>query len=405
MLYSLKANNKNLLLGLGILIFTARNVFNSYTMIHKQWDEEQIVVNDNGCGFHEFSPPTVPQLPLWINYTSEEREDFKRVQNCLNNIYVFSKQLNEDRSAPFRSKLYCKMDPPPNIEAVLSQHKRVWFIGDSVLLQTYATIACLAAPNLQRNQLNITGDDMDIIYNHSNGSTLLRYTRYGLRFDQYERVLYEADFPEAIRSSTENDAIVMNAGHHYPHSEGPKLKRAASFIANATTNATIYFVETTDEQWPTSNGMFTKSCRVVCNCEAITDDRIAGNGAMVDHSRFSRNITGDLHLHLEAQQDKELQNFYESSIPHLTASFKNNLSSYPYPYDKVPSYLPATWRNDITNPILKQSAHVKIVPVWRQLVAHGEPHGRRDGDCTHKSLNVLIAISEQLLRTMILPKS
>jgi len=356
-------------------------------------------LNNNGCGLQE-NPLAVPQLPMWINYTSEENERFDQVLQCYNRLHK-RKDLDLD---PFKSRLYCEMDDPPEIERVLSNYKRVWFIGDSVLYQTYLTLSCLAVPTLVRNE-GIKQESASFMYNHSMGRTEIRYTPFGLRFDQNELELYKLSFPDAISSSTKNDAIIVNAGLHYHHKDGPKLKRAASFIANATTNATIYFMETTPETWPTSNGMFTPACMWFCECESLTDGRIVGNGSMVDYSSHRRNITGDLRFHHEVQQDKNLQHFYEPLIPHLTSFKKKNSSSYLYPYDRVPSYLPATWRNDISNPILKQSAHVKIVPLWLQLVASGKPHPRENGDCTHKSLVALMAMNEQLLRTMALPKS
>lgn len=157
----------------------------------------------------------------------------------------------------------------------------------------------------------------------------------------------------------------------------------------------MFFIESTDEQWPTSNGIHTKICTWHCKCEPLDNDRIAGKGALIDHSKHNRNISGDLSIHLDAQQNEKLQTFYGRYFPHLV-----NVSDYSI---SVPSYLHANWRNDISHSILLQSApHIKIVPVWKQLVAQSMPHSRNDGDCTHKSLDAVIAIVEQLTRTMML---
>jgi hypothetical protein len=73
----------------------------------------------------------------------------------------------------------------------------------------------------------------------------------------------------------------------------------------------------------------------------------------------------------------------------------------------IPSCFPANWRNDVSNVILSKetnysttSKSVTIVPIWKQLVEFGFPQPRHDGDCTHKSTDALIAIVQQVLRSM-----
>mmetsp|Transcript_58939 Transcript_58939/g.68870 ORF Transcript_58939/g.68870 Transcript_58939/m.68870 type:complete len:410 (+) Transcript_58939:87-1316(+) len=358
---------------------------------------QQRNVTYDGCGLDKYPVLTVPKLPKWRNYTNEETKRYMEILKYVNQIGLDTHTQNIP--PPVFSKLSCDKDSP-DIKGVILQYKRIWFIGDSVLRQVFSVLIAQLFPDANMTDGVAEGPETNnvaFVYNHSKGSTQLRYSKSGYLWDPNERSLYMNEFQDAIRTSTTNDAIIINRSHHYDHQLGPALQKAVDFIANATTDAAIFFIEAPDEQWPTSNGMFTKACMWKCKCEALNNDRIAGRGTMVDHSKHNSSIIGDLNLH-SYQQDKKLRAFYESMYP----QFVIENTSHSLFTTWVPSYLPATWKNDMVNPILQKSApHIKIVPIWRQLVARGIEHGRGDGDCTHKSLNAVLAIGEQLLRAMV----
>lgn len=256
--------------------------------------------------------------------------------------------------------------------------------------------------------------------------TKIEYVQFGYKFDRDQKALYRDEFVQAIAESGKRDAIIINAGLHYHHNEAMILYDAVSFIANKApeTNGTVYFMETADEQWPTSNGIFTPACDVdkYCTCEALTNERLIGRGKVGMNDKWDGNLTADLELHKQAQTNETLKQFFseviynEKRLKRINSkrhearmTYTDNILSY-YDFNNmrptVPSYLPANWRNDIAHAVFvanyTSNCHdeVKVVPIWNQLVLQGLVHARSPKDCTHKSMNVMIAITEQLIRTI-----
>jgi hypothetical protein len=146
-------------------------------------------------------------------------------------------------------------------------------------------------------------------------------------------------------------------------------------------------VEPTEEQWPTSNGMFTTSCSWRCKCEALTPERILGVGNAYDHSEHQ----------VDMSQDKRNTGPFVDLIDFGTSPSQRTNESC------IPDCLPASWRRDLANGILgtNSSSKLHIVPVWRQLVERGVLNAKLPFDCTHKSADALMVMTQQLVRSML----
>jgi hypothetical protein len=173
-----------------------------------------------------------------------------------------------------------------------------------------------------------------------------------------------------------------------------ELKDALTFIKDMShsSKAHIFFMEVTDEQWPTSNGMFTVPCPI-CPCEPLGPDRILGVGHADALSAHQINMSLDPTKNTGPIFDLIFDLIDFGSTPE---GRKNNALC-------IPSCLPASWRRDVTNAILESNASnmLHIVPIWRQLVDRGLMHSRFPGDCTHKAADALIAMNQQLVRSML----
>jgi hypothetical protein len=145
------------------------------------------------------------------------------------------------------------------------------------------------------------------------------------------------------------------------------------------------------EEWPSSNGNFPLACMWICPCEFLGPLRLMGRG----------NIDGLLRINGTNSVEKSI-------LPTPTVS--NLILNQLYPdlpwannntENCVPDCLPATWRMDMARAILiKTENKVSIVPVFWQLYAKGSQSGRATGDCTHKSLDAVLLLNEQVARSM-----
>lgn len=321
--------------------------------------------DDDGCGLFGGTPN-------WVPYTHQDYKVLKGILQCDRSASEAGQKMDR------LTKLQCTVNVGDTMSSIISQFDRIWFIGDSILRQQFWNLICMLSPNMnKREQLSSMGGygDESWIRTTHNG-TILQYTRFGWLFDNEETALYKDTFPEAIRTYTNRDAIVINAAAHYTGRRISTLNRTAHFITEMSfkSNASIFFVEASDEQWPTSNGYFTPSCWGQCQCESLTPERLLGTG----HVSQAVNIS----------QDNPTTPFdFDSALRNDSLC--------------IPNCLPANWRNDLANPVLGRG-RLTIVPVWRQLVAHGMPHSRYErGDCTHKSSDALIVMNHQLGRSML----
>jgi hypothetical protein len=130
--------------------------------------------------------------------------------------------------------------------------------------------------------------------------------------------------------------------------------------------ASVFYMEPAMEDWPTSNGLYTKQCMKRCRCEYVDKMRLMGRG---NYSHPSNNRTADFSFKLPTPTDDWLLRLY----PKVT--FATNTD------DCLPDCLPATWRMDLARAILDSSR----LPV---------------GDCVHKSLDAIMMMNEQLSRSM-----
>jgi hypothetical protein len=357
----------------------------------------------------------------WIPYTAEQLYRLERTRQCVMKLPNHKGYKPVDKTI---TSLQCKQRiSPKKLSHIVQQHDRIWFIGDSVMRQQYHSLLCmlprrkssdpilLPLDNDDRDMVaafpykpdlglglrfeNISENESDIAHIHN--TTIIRYSRFGKQFGDYRSILYST-FPNAVQTSSAKDAIVMNAGLHYDIKFAQQLVDDVTFIANASlySQAVIYFMETTDEQWPTSNGMFARPCMWKCHCEPLTLDRIKGLGVARD--KGPQNVMFSLN-------DREMPS--KEHFDGLYSDYLKNFSSFPQAENAsveqcVPNCAPASWRSDLTNPILgnRLLSHVQLVPVWSQLVNRGLVHATADGDCTHKSLDALQMMNEQLARSM-----
>jgi GDSL/SGNH-like Acyl-Esterase family found in Pmr5 and Cas1p len=323
------------------------------------------IKDEDGCGFNGGHPN-------WVPYTHQDYKVLKEILQCDRSASEAGQKMDR------LTKLQCTVNVGDSMSSIVSQFDRIWFIGDSILRQQFWNLICMLSPNINKKEeissIGGYGDEKWIRTTHN--GTILQYTRFGWLFDNEESALYNDAFPEAIRTYTNRDAIIINAAAHYTGRRITTLNRTAHFITDMSfkSNASIFFVEASDEQWPTSNGYFTPSCWGQCQCESLTPERILGVG----HVSQAVNVSQDI----------------PTSPFDFDSALRNDSLC-------IPNCLPANWRNNLANPVLR-NGRLAIVPLWRQLVAHGMPHSRLErGDCTHKSSDALIVMNHQLGRSML----
>jgi hypothetical protein len=345
------------------------------------------IKNEDGCGLHGESPK-------WVPYTPIEYKILEMVSECNPVTYPQHPPWLLANITALQCSTNVGLDLIPSI---IGQFDRVWFIGDSVLKQQYWSLICMLSlttvediiGNVQAKfDNNITYLKDGYEFNATLNGTFIRYTQFGWKFDTTEKALYETDFPEAVRTYTEKDAIVINAGAHYDGTRTTLLKNAANFINNMShhSKANIFYVETSDEQWPTSNGMYTEACTWKCQCEHLTPERILGYGDTYDRSEKHINMSLDP----------------SNTGPFDGIDFDRNQTLHHHSLC-IPDCLPASWRSDLANPILERNASSKfhLVPVCRQLVERRLVSSKSLGDCIHKTSDALIAMNQQLCRSML----
>ena len=351
--------------------------------------------------------------PKWTRNSASEDELLFNTMKCARRIgrkgYIWD---NNTRAPP--TTLRCgsnNEDIMNQMDSIISFYKTISFIGDSILAQQYFSFLCIMrnhsltkknfkrlCPTAYKVKKKECNYELELLNNNS--KTKLRYFKMGLLFQ--ERELYDYAFPMATDgNATYQDLVIVNLGVHYWPWDVDKLVKATEFVYNRSqnTNATILFVESTDPQWQSTTGEFVKEFGWYPKypCKALDSKRIKGEG----------NYTGPSHLIAHYQNSvntysgsKVFQSMYPEYFARHPEYFgKNRSASLCVPY-----CLPANWRNDVTNAILSKKSNttrpVTIVPVWRQLIAHGVPHNIYNGDCTHKSMDAIIAMNQQLLREM-----
>jgi len=281
-----------------------------------------------------------------------------------------------------------------SIRLTLSQYDTVWLHGDSIMEQTFYTLACLmnssistlpteaelGGPGKMRWTPNLAEKGRLIekfTYRHSRGSTEFRYSRYGIQWGLNDN-LYKYDFPFAARSLTSNDIILTTgASSHYTPSKASQYEKALEFIASQSklSNASIYLFEPSPEEWSTSNGQFTTSCMWRCGCETLTEERMKG------HAKFiTKDEAKDEQYRLK--DGKPEAEFFQKLYPKMNMTELVHESC-------IPNCLPNSWRTDTLRKWENNnnSGMVYIVTIYWQLASiPNENSGRGIGGCTHRDL-------------------
>mmetsp|Transcript_40669 Transcript_40669/g.86615 ORF Transcript_40669/g.86615 Transcript_40669/m.86615 type:complete len:397 (-) Transcript_40669:183-1373(-) len=242
------------------------------------------------------------------------------------------------------------------VRSTIKKYRHIWFVGDSILRQQFNTLQCMLDPSARAywtyllfdhltNSISFLDEDYPLHLNQPGPlSTIIEMRSWGWMFDHSESPLYETTFPSILRVATENDAIILNAGAHYNDQRVNLMEKALRFIAQQSlkTNATIYYIEPTPEEWKTSNGMYRRGTHQ--GCSTLTKDQL------IDGSP------------------------------------------------------PASWRSDLARSIFANSESndhmVNFVPTFWQLIATNHTTNRNEYDCTHKSLSAAYFMNSQLLRAI-----
>jgi hypothetical protein len=376
--------------------------------------EPRKIISD-GCGLADTAEPN------WVNYTEEDRSYLRRIRTC---SARFEKRDNEAlRKHLNLTKLMCAVNIS-DFRSIVSRYRKIWFIGDSVMRQMYFVMMCMTDDAYHKDFLhtaklkeerpmwtatfpltNFTADNSTITTNIQTNDTAnrtwLHYSMFGPNWHRDNKGLFK-HFPIAMRNATREDAIIVNAGHHYDFGKVKLLKEALSYVTKMSqlTEARVFFVETADEQWRTSNGMFEGKFMFRGQCAPLTPSQLLGLGVPNEEDLRKANSTGWI--------------VKRASRP----TFEHFGEAYPYMFDGnksiVPAYnasscrpycLPADWRSKVALPLLQSNvSRVHIVPIWKQMVARKLMRTKDHGDCTHGAVDSVIEMNRQLLRAMNQPR-
>jgi hypothetical protein len=323
---------------------------------------------DDGCGI---SLDTVSSTVTWSTFTAGEATAFRALQACIKRIPQAKPSAMVPHHGPNVSALrmlQCRQKVTVNeTQSVVQGYETMWFIGDSVLEQQFYVFLCMVDPWMTLHQIHGSGlpdagesgsVDHTIAaqwtYHHSDGTGATRVicSKFGRVWEGSERNLCVDAFPQAFGSLNEKGAIVLDAANHYDTHHFPEMRRAVTFIRDKSliTNASIFYMESNPEEWPTSNGMCVDGCMWLCQCEALGADRIMGRGSLSDPQV---NLTKTVELLRSG--DPPIK-FFDKLFPDL--AFANNTELC------IPDCAPATWRSDLARLILNETRNrVRMVPV------------------------------------------
>jgi hypothetical protein len=337
----------------------------------------------DGCGLGDQKPP------YWIHYTKEDYNYGKKLWKCKES---FMQRINtgdwepEDlRNNVNVTKLMCQTTVDLDI---LFEYSTIHMIGDSLMREQFLVIICMM-------DLNSTfGIDTEEKVEYTalirrpgtENFTKVVYTQFGHSFRAL-KPLYEHQYPLALRKGTSNDLIVINAGHHYNSEMASTLIADVKFIVKKARGkiTQVFFMETSGEEYPTSNGFFPHKdskvcCCNKCTCQPLNEATIQGNGYL-DVKAYNFSSSFGLLIH-----DRETLD------PIFDPDLKINHSNC------VPSCYPSNWRNQLVRNLFQNSTNVHIVPIWRQLAYRPHLNSIRWQECTHHAVDTALEVNRQLLR-------
>ena len=224
------------------------------------------------------------------------------------------------------------------------------------------------------------------------GVTQFKFYKVGFLFDKEQKAFFETHFPNSIKAATANDAIILHVGGHYRSGNAHHMEPVLKYVVKRSvdTLAPIFLVEPNIEEFPTRNGLFSRS--VISNlveCQPLTKERLLGRGHLAPDVNFTK--FDQLNpLSLSVFQDLYPGKAYESVLENET-------------YTCYPDCAPQQWGLDMVRKFV-QDSKIRIVPVWWQMASLSLEHGiigaRKPGDCIHKNMATLITMNDQLVRVM-----
>lgn len=365
------------------------------------WEEKSETTSDDGCGSDG--------NPEWIPYNKIDSIRLWSVQQCLMRVddskYPEGREVHAmNRHA--HTKLKCRRSiVQSELLSILGLFRNITFFGDWNMYHQVLSLFCMLDPFLYAQpeesppvRAHRPGYYLYELHNPSrNHTTHIRYVPFAHNWGPKVRLAFQERIDRTIEEFGSDDAIVMNGGlHHVLHHESMALDRFDNFVDTVReivekARSPVYFMETAHEEWPTSNGNPSKNCGIeddenphVCECEMLSEERLQGRGPFIE----------------QAKRD----------ISQLTVDQKDLLKLLPGDYstlysndnrDCVPNCLPASWRNDfVASRFQRTSGRLRIVSIFRQLVAQNKLQSRSLVDCSHKSSATLIEMNKQLLRAM-----
>jgi hypothetical protein len=365
----------------------------------------------DGCGLDDgIDPP-------WMPYSENDTAYMTQLLHCVGRINQGKLRGLDGNEPGYRQQfpltyLGCRKQVSQDI---ITQYDTIYMIGDSVLRQQFNVLRCMLDPHLDpktsiRRIATMQREVYKTVFTHPNGKTTkFIYTTWGYCFEEPCKTWpLLRDFPAALGNGTHKDIIIVNAGHHYRSPDAGVLKDHANLMVELVQKAAadrtmssssssrssipqVFFMETADENFPTSNGLFPvggEECLFnKCTCRAVTSDMIQGRGILDPSVNWT----------LALGRAKPDRHVLDALFPTTTTT--TSIVADPHA-QCVPDCYPAHWRSDLTLPILKKSSNIHIVPVWRQLALRGIPNNCSPGDCTHKGVDTVIEMNRQLFRTI-----
>jgi len=178
---------------------------------------------------------------------------------------------------------------------------------------------------------------------------------------------------------------VVNANSHYNALRQLLLIDGITFVAQQTarSQASVYLMEPSPEEWPTGNGFYIGRCKNKCHCESLTAERLVGRvpypesiqNLLVssDSSAIGNNGTRTgyhHHHHIPPFWNDLLQFLEERGRPHrhhqrqlgdehedddiVTLLAATNHNSNDYNESCQQDCFPATWRTEVVRGIFLQ---------------------------------------------------